>query len=238
MNYPKGLMTDEIERLRHLYTTQYNPDPEDRNYIWHPLNPVSVYYRQAQERAIADLFHRNDLPMTKLQVLDIGCGTGGLLRYLASLGIAPDQLYGIDLIDDRITIARKLAPTGMTLLAGNADTLPYPDEAFDLVAQFTVFSSILDAQLRKGIASEMTRVLKTNGHILWYDLYNVQSANLHSMPVKEIHQLFPGLAIKYQKAMHPKRASRIAARALFLATLLECLPGFPKTHYMILLQKP
>jgi hypothetical protein len=65
-------MSNEIDRLRHMYATQYNPDPQDRNYIWHPLNPVSIYYRQAQERAIADLFRRNELSLSKLHVLDMG----------------------------------------------------------------------------------------------------------------------------------------------------------------------
>ena len=108
-------MTNEIDRLRQMYATQYNPDPQDRNYIWHPLNPISIYYRQAQERAIADLLRRNELSLPNLNVLDIGCGNGGLLRFLASLGIPPKQLNGIDLMDYRITMARQLAPPGMTL---------------------------------------------------------------------------------------------------------------------------
>ena len=113
----KDCMTDEIERLRKMYATQYNPDPQDRNYIWNPLNPVSIYYRQAQERAIADLFRRNYPSLSKLNVLDIGCGSGGLLRFLASLGIPPNQLSGIDLMKNRIKAARQLAPPGMTLFS-------------------------------------------------------------------------------------------------------------------------
>ena len=46
-------MTNEIERLRNIYTTQYNPDPQDRNYIWNPLNPVSIYYCKVQYHAVA-----------------------------------------------------------------------------------------------------------------------------------------------------------------------------------------
>jgi len=230
-------MNDEIERLRRLYTTQYSSDPQDRNYIWHPLNRVAIYFRQAQERAISDLIRKNNLDIKNLRVLDVGCGTGGLLRYLACLGIVPGQLHGLDLLESRIATAQLLSPPGMSLLAGNAETLPYADDSFDLLAQFTVFSSILDAQLRRRIAAEMTRVLKKTGQLLWYDMYNLRSANLHNLSMAEIRQLFPDYAIRYLKAMHPIYASRMASRAYLFVYLLEYLPGFPKTHYLALLQK-
>jgi len=231
-------MTDEIERLRNMYTTQYNPDPGDRNYTWHPLNPISIYYRQAQERAIAELFRGTDLSLTKLHVLDIGCGSGGLLRFLATLGISPDQLNGIDLMNYRISAAHRLAPPGMTLLVGNAETLPYPVQCFDLVVQFTVFSSILDAQLRRHIATEMMRVLKNGGYILWYDMYKTRNASLHCLPVPEIQQLFSSMAIKHIQPLHPIYAAKILRFGRFFLTFWEKLPGLPKTHYLILMQKP
>jgi ubiquinone/menaquinone biosynthesis C-methylase UbiE len=232
------MMTSEIERLRHMYATQYNPDPQDRNYIWHPLNPVSIYYRQAQERAIAELFRVNGTSLTKLHVLDIGCGNGGLLRFLASLGTSPDLLSGIDLMYYRINAARQLAPPGTSLLVGNAETLPYPEQCFDLVAQFTVLSSILDAQLRQRVATEMMRVLKRGGHILWYDMYKAGNTTLHSLSMLELHQLFPAMEVRHLKRLHPIYATRILRYSRLLSALWETLPGLPKTHYMILLQKP
>ena len=231
-------MSNEIERLRQMYATQYNPDPQDRNYIWHPLNPVSIYYRQAQERAIAELFRVNELSLSKLHILDIGCGNGGLLRFLASLGVSPDQLNGIDLMNYRITAARQLAPAGMTLLVGNAETLPYPEQCFDLVIQSTVFSSILDAQLRQRVAIEMLRVLKTGGDVLWYDFYKTRNANLHRIPFQEVYLLFPGMEVRYLQRLHPIYVNKILRYGRFLSALLENLPGLPKTHYLILLRKP
>jgi len=231
-------MTNEIDRLRHMYSTQYNPDPQDRNYIWHPLNPISIYYRQAQERAIAELFRKNKLSLPDLHVLDIGCGNGGLLRYLASLGIPPNQLSGIDLMSNRITAASQLVPLGISLIAGNAESLPYTDHFFDFITQFTVFSSILDTQLRHRIADEMMRVLKTDGYVLWYDFYKTHNANLHSTSIQEAQQLFPGMAVRYLQRMHPVNITRIMRHSRFLAGLLELLPGTPKSHCLILFQKP
>ncbi len=44
-------MIDEIGRIEELYATQYNLDPQDRNYVWNPLNLVSIYFRQCHGRA-------------------------------------------------------------------------------------------------------------------------------------------------------------------------------------------
>jgi ubiquinone/menaquinone biosynthesis C-methylase UbiE len=231
-------MTDEIDRLRHMYATQYNPDPHDRNYIWHPLNPISIYYRQAQERAIANLFRRNELSIPKLHVLDIGCGNGGLLRFLASLGIPPEQLSGIDLMPNRITTARRLVPAAVSLLVGNVETLPYPGQCFDLIAQFTVFSSIQDAQLRQRVANEMMRVLKTGGCILWYDMYKSRDASMCNLPMPAIRKLFPGMKILHKQSLHSIYTTRILRYGRFISVLWEILPLVPKTHFMLLLQKP
>ena len=231
-------MNDEIDRIRKLYATQYNPDPKDRNYIWHPLNPVSIYYRQAQERAIADLMRRYYKDISGLCVLDIGCGNGGLLRFLASLGIPPDQLNGIDLMTYRINAAHHLAPPGIHLSVGNGETLPYLGECFDLIAQSTVFSSIQDIDLRRSVASEMMRTLRTGGRILWYDIFRTRNANLHTIPLPEIRDLFAGMKIRHMQKLHPINTTRLLRLGRLISEIWEYLPGVSKTHYLILLEKP
>ncbi len=231
-------MNDEIERLRHKFTTQYPSRLDDWSYAWHPLNPVSIYYRQAQERAITGLFRDIKLDISKLKVLDIGCGNGRFLRFLAELGASPDLLYGIDLVDDRIRLARLLAAGGMTLQVGNAECLPWPDHSFDLVSQFTVFSSILDAELRRRLAVEITRVLKPGGHLLWYDMQRTSNASLHGLFNSDIRQLFPGMLICYRQSLHPIRAAQVLRYGRLLSTIWEYIPGIPRSHNLVLLQNP
>jgi ubiquinone/menaquinone biosynthesis C-methylase UbiE len=230
-------MTDELERLRKLYDTQYRPDPQDRDYIWNPLNPVSIYFRQAQERAIADLVRKYFPNFSKLLVLDIGCGSGRWLRYLASLGASPDRLKGIDLMEYRVKAARLLAPSGVTFSVGNGDSLPYSDKCFNLIIQSTVFSSIQDAKLRQRMAAEMMRVLQTGGHILWYDMYRTRNATLHPLALAEIRGLFSGCEIRSVQKFHPIYATRVLRYGRFTSAIWESLPGIPKTHYLVLLQK-
>ena len=81
-------------------------------------------------------------------------------------GAVAANLYGIDLIAGRIAYARERLP-GADLRWGDARHLPWRDGSFDLVTQFTVFSSILDTQVQAEVAAEMLRVLRirtpTNG---------------------------------------------------------------------------
>ena len=186
----------ELDRIRQLYDTTFRPDLRDRSNPWHPRNPVGFHYRQAQERAMVRLLNDLAVDLERLEILDVGCGTGSQLRFLGSLGARAQALHGVDLMPGRIERAREAGPAGLDLRVGSADQLPWPDASFDLVSQFTVFSSILDAGLRGRVAREMVRVLRPGGHVLWYDVRRGNAATLHGFQAPaDIALLFPGCPI-------------------------------------------
>jgi ubiquinone/menaquinone biosynthesis C-methylase UbiE len=78
---------------------------------------------------------------------------------------------GLDLHPERIAEAVHLCPKAMEIRRGNAAILEYSDESFDVVIQSTVFTSVLDINVKRQMASEMCRVLKPEGLILWYDYH-------------------------------------------------------------------
>src|SRR4051794_2258268 len=111
-------------------------------------------------------------PLYGRSVADVGCGYGQWLVECLHWGANVGSLYGIDLDEARIKYAQK--SIGLTNVhTGDASRLPWPDNAFDLVTQFTLFTSILDIELKRKIAQEMLRIVKQDGLILWYDFrYN------------------------------------------------------------------
>lgn len=94
------------------------------------------------------------------------------MRDFIQWGARPENLYGIDLLEDRIKKAKEINPN-INFICGNAKNLDFPDKNFDIVLQSTCFTSILDQEMKKSIAREVLRVLKDEGIILWYDFrYN------------------------------------------------------------------
>jgi len=96
-------------------------------------------------------------------VLDLGCGTGRHVVYLAGSGF---QVFGLDNSPEGIAATRRwLADEGLGAdlqLRSMAETLPYEDAFFDAVISVQVIHHADIATIR-GIAGEITRVLKGGG---------------------------------------------------------------------------
>lgn len=174
-----------------------------------------------------------------LRILDVGCGDGIMLRQLIQWGACPNNLAGIDLRPGPIEEALRLNPT-LDVRCGSAVDLPWPENNFDLVSQYTVFSSILDPVMKQKVASEMQRVLRPGGMILWYDfIYNNPSnSDVRGIPAKEIRELFPSMQIHLKRiTLVPPIARRIPPTMLpVLYPLLASLPIL-RTHYLGLFVK-
>ena len=156
------------------------------------------------------------------------------------MGRPTENLYGIDLLAERIDIARQLCPSQVTLLAGAGDELPWNDVTFDIVAQSTVFTSILDGAVKRRLAQEMLRVLKPNGIVLWYDFHlnNPRNPDVRGIGKREIRLLFPGCSVRFWATrLLPPLARIIAPWSLLLA---EFLGKFPLlcSHYVAVIRKP
>lgn len=231
------MSASELDRIRSEYMKDYRDYKRSINHPWHPLNPVAIYYRQTRERAVSEILRKLPLEMDVVRCLDIGCGFGGFLQFLASSGIASQHLHGIDIMPERSSIAKSLLPSETTVVISDAAKLPYPDECFNLVSQLTVISSILDPAMRANVCNEMQRTLQPGGYALWYDMYRTRSSSTTAIPYKEVLRLFQQCRIVEIRHLHSHLASRIVNISQNLCTLLENIPGFPKTHLLILLQK-
>jgi ubiquinone/menaquinone biosynthesis C-methylase UbiE len=105
------------------------------------------------------------------RILDVGCGTGYLLRRLAQRCPAATELAGVDAAPAMVEVARKAAADGrLGFTVGTAEQLPYPAGAFDLVVIVTSFDHWADQQA--GLA-QCARVLAPGGHLLLADLFSV-----------------------------------------------------------------
>jgi ubiquinone/menaquinone biosynthesis C-methylase UbiE len=104
------------------------------------------------------------------RVLDVGCGTGYLLRTLARRYPDARQLCGIDAAPQMIATASTFeGDDRLSFTVGVAEKLGYPDGSFDLVVSTTSFDHWTDQQA--GLA-ECARVLRPGGHLVLVDQFS------------------------------------------------------------------
>ena len=101
-------------------------------------------------------------------VLDAGCGDGRLLRSLLECGVEPGRMLGVDMLSDRIELARRISPPTMRFEVGNAIEVQ-PERTFGLVTAFTVLSSITQAGQRAEVLEGLWNRVDPGGWLLVFD---------------------------------------------------------------------
>jgi len=224
----------DAARVREAYARRR----AERRDSW--FNPGHLYMVQQRERRVLDLLARERLDrLDETRVLEVGCGGRTWLRDFIKWGARPEHLTGVDLLEDRIAEARRACPPAVRLVCANAAALEFPDASFDLVLQATMFTSILDASVRRAVAAEMLRVTAPRGLILWYDYHvdNPSNPDVRGVRKAEIHELFPRCSIRLQRVtLAPPLARAIAPYSQAACLLLESIPLL-RTHYLGAIRK-
>jgi SAM-dependent methyltransferase len=195
----------------------------------------------AERRSRAEVLLRaaGMVPVAGRRVLEVGSGHGGELAWLLDLGAAPSDLVGVDLLPDRVASARRAHPE-IEFHVGNAEHLEFGDGSFDLVLAVTIFSSILDRQMAANVASEIVRVLRPGGAILWYDVrYDSNSnPNVKAVPAARVRELFPSLTGDLRGVtLLPPVARRLGVLTPFVYAPLGAVPPL-RSHLIGLLRQP
>jgi ubiquinone/menaquinone biosynthesis C-methylase UbiE len=146
-------------------TTKHHDKDIERFDQW-----ASTYENSWLQRAFFDRAHQATLALAAgivqqpVSVLDVGCGTGKLLRR-AHTYWPEAQLIGVDPANGMIEMAKRLTPNA-TFFTGMAEALPLQDASVDLALSTTSFHHWQDqaAGLR-----EIARVLRPGGYFILVD---------------------------------------------------------------------
>jgi SAM-dependent methyltransferase len=228
---------NELDRIRAEYARRQR-DPRLRGrYTF--FNCGHLFLIQERERALLALLGRMGFEeLHELDLLDVGCGAGGWLGDLLRYGASAPRLHGCDLLPNQLSHARRRLPPAVTLACADGGNLPYPSERFDLVSQFTVFTSILDDGLRQRVAAEMWRVLRVGGGVLWYDFrFQRRNPAVRAIHPREVRALFPqGTFTQRRVTLAPPITRRLASRSWFGCEVLAHV-SWLCTHDLILIRK-
>lgn len=231
---------DAIKREKNRIETEYfRREREVEADLYAPWQPAENFILSERKYRAAVLIHKaGKFPVAGDRCLEIGFGKLGWLADLISWGLQETDLHGIELDEKRARQAQNALPNA-DLRIGDATTLPWESNFFKIVITSTVFSSILDLDVRKLIAEEITRVLTPGGVLMWYDLAidNPRNANVKGIDKNGLRGLFPGLTAQIQSiTLAPPIVRFVAPRSQTLATLLSSIPML-RTHLLALLVK-
>jgi ubiquinone/menaquinone biosynthesis C-methylase UbiE len=118
--------------------------------------------RQIQQRLLDDIVGKLMLS-PEHHVLDVGCGTGMILRHVAP-HVA--HIIGIDFSEQMIEIAKRHAPANATVQRENAVSLPFKDKMFDRVLCYSVILNFPDDDFTWSVLTELVRVTRNGGLVL------------------------------------------------------------------------
>lgn len=211
-------MTDpnsDADRILETYEHRAATIDPARYSLDRPGNALALAERRARLREA--LSRRGIESLGQLDILEVGCGTGGEMAQLVAQGADPMRLTGIDLRADAIEEARLRVPEAR-LDVGDASRLPYPDRAFDLVYQATALSSMPARGMRGEVTSEMLRVARPGGVIVSYDFaWNPTNRETVGIGPRELRRLFPGLPLEIHRVtLAPPIARALGDRSVRL----------------------
>jgi SAM-dependent methyltransferase len=207
------------------------------------FNPAHLHFWQERERYLIELLRHHGFGPARLErsaALSVGCGTGTELLDLVRWGATPRTAFGVDLEPGRLRRAKsRHAALGLAHADGRA--LPFRAESFDLVLQFTLFTSVLDREVRRAIAREMLRVLRPDGMIVWYDFWMQNPANprVRGIGRAEIRSLFPGCRFDFRRlTLPPPLARRVVPLSWEVADILSLVPFLGAFHLAGIVLEP
>jgi ubiquinone/menaquinone biosynthesis C-methylase UbiE len=228
---------NDLSRMKKEYAKRALKNEYSKAYSLFSLS--YLFTIQQRERRILKILRRKGMKdLNGKNILELGCGGGVVLLDMIRYDANPARLTGVDLIFERLVHARTILPHSL-LTNADGQNLPFCDDCFDLVLQYTAFSSVLDNTIKEMMAYDMLRVLKPRGIIVWYDFWlNPTNPQTRGIRMRAIRKLFPGCSLVYQKiTLAPPITRCVVPLSWSLALFLESLKIF-NSHYLVLIRKP
>ena len=199
----------------------------------------------------ADLVRENTFyksilcPEAGRKLLDVGCG-GGI--YLAMLRDTNADLWGIDISENAVHIARQRMKKPEQILCASADPQPFSDDEFDYVTSWGVIEHFVSIP---SIVNEIRRVVKPKGQIaisvpnVYYYKYIWDTLRKGTGPVKhqEIEVLYSfkewkdiieasGLLV-----IRTSRHNKFVQSPFMIALRDRVIPFYLSNHFVFVCQK-
>ena len=147
----------EIEKFSKLALDWWNPNGKFKPL--HLFNPVRIDFIKEKIISLFKLDPKNEQPLKKIKILDIGCGGGLLCEPLTRLGA---EMTGIDASDKNIEVAKlhsKEMGLNINYIQCAPEKLNFENE-FDVILNMEVVEHVADVDF---FVKNCSKLIKKNG---------------------------------------------------------------------------
>lgn len=245
-------LDQETMRIQNEYKRR---DSQQLNKCYQYENPAFQFHMQEREWMLMSMLRLAKVDLSNMDMLEVGCGTGHILNRFIEFGVR--RVYGLDLMGERLKTGARCYNNAQWI-QGNAATLPFATQSFDLVTQFMCISSVIEPTIRQMVAKEMWRVLRPGGWLLHYDMRplpcslqlagkiargaglirpkKVMSTPIIPVSKNELYEWFPSIEFHIRSVSLRFEFAELARYSHCVAHLLSRLP-FLRSHYLALIRK-
>jgi len=124
--------------------------------------------KDENNRFCIQLYHHvvSSIDLTDLDVLEVGSGRGGGADYIKR-HLKPKTMVGVDFSEDLVAFCKQnYAVEGLSFEVGNAESLPFTDNSFDVVVNVESCHVYVSMDVFLG---QVRRVLRKGGYFLFAD---------------------------------------------------------------------
>jgi len=145
------------------------------NNIYSILNPIGFY----GDNKIRTVFHkcfnfirRKQIDLTQVKVLDIGCGKGSTTRFFSELTDRPENVFGMDLSENRISCATKMN-SNINYVVGDLLFPPSFPITFEIITAVDIFMHLSSREEIILGLNNIKKLLNDDGYFIWYDAFAI-----------------------------------------------------------------
>lgn len=166
-----------LRRIRHLLVTRVRnlqfrllggpdglpvPPRHLRELVWSVYEDIPAFFMDRDADLLKKTLLRNDVDLAGIQdILDFGCGVGRVVRQFRG---DPFRLHGSDINRESVDWCRRNLPFARFEVNGADPPLVFPDQSFDFIYTFSVFTHFTEQQQFAWMA-ELRRVLRPRGYL-------------------------------------------------------------------------
>lgn len=242
-----------MKDYKQVVKERFDEEAEDTPSMYDADQPIGRYTRLKLFKELSNFlkdYTKSNGDLSDKKLLDVGCGSGGMLSYFHSNGFDNKHLTGIDLSQGRIEKAKKTYPE-LRFLAQDAVSLN-PEEKYDVITTFDLLSHIsTEAEILK-ILGNLKGLLQKDGTFLWYDIFskdhydspaNADSWGFSAEQMKDlaakagfkVEKQVPIFKLFFNKYHSVYQARRVSPK--MLSVLEKVIPGSPGNLMMVFSKK-